>query len=182
MPPLPPVVFQHFRNPQRQGALLGAAVGEVDGRRPNSKVRLYLRIAAEERVEARFECKGDRSCVAAASLVASLIDGRPLAQVAALDLDAIAAAYDLAADLRPQLIPAFEALQAALAALEGRPSPYARDGELVCHCLHVRRGRIERAIREQGARTVEEVRFWTRACSGCRSCRTDLERLLERDA
>lgn len=180
MPPLPPVVFQHFRQPQREGALLEAAVGEVEGRRPDSRLRFYLRVGAEERVEAGFECHGDRSCVAALSLVASFVHGQPLARVRALELETVAAAYELGPELLPQLIPAFEALTAALAALAGEPSPFAREGELICLCLHVRRGRIERAITERGARTVEEVRAWTRACSGCRSCRPDIERLLAR--
>jgi bacterioferritin-associated ferredoxin/NifU-like protein involved in Fe-S cluster formation len=177
---LPPVVFQHFRHPQREGALPGAAVGEVEGRRPDSKLLFYVQVGPDEQVAAGFECRGDRSCIAALSLVASHVHGLPLTRVRALDVEAIGAAYGLAHELVPQLAPAFEALTAALAALDGKPPPFAREGELVCHCLHVRRGRIERAIAEKGACTLDDVRFWTRACSGCRSCRPDVERILER--
>jgi len=77
---------------------------------------------------------------------------------------------------------ALEGLEAALAVSRGEPCPYVNEGKLICHCLWVREERIARNIRERRLRTVDEVRFWTRACSGCRSCRTDVEDLLQKHA
>lgn len=176
---LPPIVVDHFRRPRHEGALPGAqAVGEVEGRRPDSRLRLHLKVGPGQRVAVGYECVGDRSCVAALSLVATLVYRKPLPWVEALTLETVASEYGLDAELHPQLVPAVEALAAALASLRGEASPFAAEGEVLCHCLHVRRGRIERAVRERGLRTFAEVRAWTRACTGCRSCRVDIEQAI----
>ncbi len=47
----------------------------------------------------------------------------------------------------------------------------------VCHCIGVRRDVLLRAI-VGGCRTVEDLQRVTGACTGCRSCRPDLDRLL----
>ena len=181
MPPLPPVVFQHFRRPRNEGPLAPCdAVGRIEGRREGSWIELYLRLEAEpeRRVAASYVFHGDRSSVAGLSLLTSVIAGWPLIDVERLTLDALGSSVELGREHLPMLVPAHDALRAALADLKGEPNPCAHEGELICHCLHVRRGRIERVIREQQLDSVEGVRRWTRACSGCRSCRPDIERLL----
>ncbi len=47
-----------------------------------------------------------------------------------------------------------------------------------CYCTGVTRAGVVAAVRAHGCRTVEEVRERTGACSGCRSCRPELELLL----
>lgn len=181
MRPLPPVLFEHFRSPQNEGPLDPAdAVGCVEGRREDSRLRLFLRLGHDrQRVDAAsFEVEGDRSCRAGLSLVTSMIRGLPLAQVEALTVEDVGAKYGLHLDNLPMLVPPLEALGAALAALTGAPDPFVRDGRVVCHCLFVREGRIRRAVRERDLRSVEDVQFWTRACTGCRSCRVEVERLI----
>lgn len=180
MPPLPAVVFQHYRQPQHQGALIRATEVVLEGRREDAELRLYLRVDADDKVRLGYTLKGDRSPIAALSLLATWAMGRELAEVEALTLEQLADHYELPDDLRPALVQALEALEAALAVRRGEPNPYADEGALVCHCLHVREKRIERTIRERKLNTVDEVRFWTRACSGCRSCRTDVEEILDR--
>jgi NifU-like protein involved in Fe-S cluster formation len=182
--PLPPVVFDHFRNPRNEGRLAPAdAVGCVEGRREGSLLRLFVRLSPDRALveAATFEVEGDRSCRAALSLLTTAIRGRPLAAVEGLSVDALGAEVGLEGEGLPMLVPAHEALVAALAALRGRPDPFQREGRVVCRCLFVREGRLVRAIRERGLRSVEELQGWTRACTGCRSCRPDLERLLERE-
>ncbi|MGE0712660.1 MAG: (2Fe-2S)-binding protein [Planctomycetota bacterium] len=182
MPALPSLVFEHFRAPRHQGPLEAAAYAELEGRREDAWVRLYLREEPDGTLRAGYELEGDRSPVAALSLLATWLHGRPRAAAEALTLEDLAAHYELPFDLWPSLVLPLDALTAALAALRGRPSPFADEGELVCHCLHVREQRLRRAIRERGLRTVEEVRFWTRACSGCRSCRDEVAGLLADEA
>ncbi|MBX3471067.1 MAG: (2Fe-2S)-binding protein [Planctomycetes bacterium] len=184
MPPLPAVVFEHYRAPRNEGPLDPAdAIGCVEGRREDSVLRLFLRLDAARAVveAATFEVEGDRSCRAGLSLVTTLIRGRPLPEVAALTPELIGAEVGLHLENLPMLLPPLEALTAALAALRGEPDPFRRDGRVVCRCLFVREGRIRRAVRERGLRTVEDVQFWTRACTGCRSCRVEVEELIARE-
>lgn len=184
MPPLPPVVFDHFRNPRNEGPLEPAdAVGCVEGRREDSRLRLFLRLGADRgRVDkASFVVEGDRSCRAGLSLVTCLIRGRALPEVQALTVEAVGREYGLEVENLPMLVPAVEALAAALAALRGQATPFADEGRVVCHCLFVREGRIRRAVRERGLRDIEDVQFWTRACTGCRSCRVEVQRIIDRE-
>jgi NAD(P)H-nitrite reductase large subunit len=52
------------------------------------------------------------------------------------------------------------------------------DGSLlVCYCMHVSEARIRAAI-AAGCRTVDMVRRATTACSGCQTCRYDIEALI----
>jgi len=47
--------------------------------------------------------------------------------------------------------------------------------EMICYCMGVTRGRLERAIREEGARSVADLQRLTAASGGCGTCRWDLE-------
>lgn len=179
MPALPKLVFQHFRDPQHLGPLSEpTAVGVMEGGRDGATIQFYLRVEPDQTVRVGFELKGDRSPVAALSLLTTYLDGRPLAEVEAVTVEDVAAHYGFDQELLPMLLRAHDALRTALAALRGDPDPFRADGDILCECLYVRRGRIERTIRERRLTTLAEVRHWTRACSGCRSCREDLEQLL----
>ncbi len=47
-----------------------------------------------------------------------------------------------------------------------------------CYCTAVTRATVLAAVQAQGCRTVEEIQRATGACTGCRTCRPELERLL----
>lgn len=178
---LPPIVFDHFRRPRNQGRLEPpAAVGKVEGRREGSTVSVYLQVRDERVCAARFELDGDRTPIAGLSLLTTWAQGRPVEELERSSPEAVASSFALGPEFLPLLVIPHEALSAALAELKGRPVPPGLEGPVVCHCLHVRQGRLLRAIRERRLTTVEEVQHWTRACTGCRSCRTDVEALLER--
>ena len=175
---LPPLVFEHFRQPRHNEALENAdAVAEMEARREGAFVRLYLRREGEG-LRLGYTLHGERSLVASLSLLTTHVQGWTEEALAGLEVEALAEAYALPLEAQPMLSLALDALRAGLAALRGEPDPFADEGEVLCHCLHLRRGRILRTIQERELKTLEEVRFWTRACSGCRGCREDLEELL----
>jgi NifU-like protein len=153
------------------------AVGEIEGRQEESWIRLYLRDGPGG-VETAFQLQGDRSALAALSLFTCHVNGKPLASLEQVSLESLAEAYGLGEHMLPMFLPAVEVLRATLAALRGEPDPFAGDGEQICHCLNVRRGRIVRLVRERKLRTIEDVRHWTRACTGCKTCREDVEDIL----
>lgn len=47
-----------------------------------------------------------------------------------------------------------------------------------CYCTGVTQKRVLRAMAERGVRDFDEVRRESGACSGCQSCRCELEQLL----
>lgn len=48
-----------------------------------------------------------------------------------------------------------------------------------CYCTAVTREQVLAAIRTYGCRTVDDLRERTGACSGCASCRPELQALLD---
>jgi NifU-like protein len=178
---LPKLIFDHFRHPQNQGRLAPAdALGRIEGCLEDSWIVLTLR-HGEGGLESGYELVGDRSAVAGLSLLTSWLAGRSWEDAEAVTQDGLAAELGIEHEFLPLLTKPFDALAAALAHRRGEPNPFANDGELVCTCLNVRQGRLEAVIRERRLRTVAEVRHWTRACTGCRSCRDDVEALLAKD-
>ncbi len=106
-----------------------------------------------------------------------LLKGKTLDEAARVDQLALATALE-SAHAPALAVLAFEAWRGALARLRGEPTPDATDGPLVCKCLKVPEGRIRRVIRERRLATVDDVSLWTRACTNCRSCRPDIEKML----
>ncbi len=48
-----------------------------------------------------------------------------------------------------------------------------------CYCTGVTQKRVLRAMAETGARSFDDVRRASGACTGCQSCRCELEQLLK---
>lgn len=51
--------------------------------------------------------------------------------------------------------------------------------EIICHCFEVSREEIEKAIREKGLKTVEEVGECTNAGTGCGGCQVQIQEILD---
>lgn len=52
--------------------------------------------------------------------------------------------------------------------------------EIVCHCFEVSREEIEKAIREKGLKTIEEVGENTNAGTGCGGCQEQIQEILDK--
>ena len=48
-----------------------------------------------------------------------------------------------------------------------------------CYCTGVTQKRVLRAMAEKGVRSFDDVRRASGACTGCQSCRCELEQLLK---
>lgn len=49
----------------------------------------------------------------------------------------------------------------------------------ICHCMGIMKSEIVKAIKEQGLKTLDEVREATTANSGCGGCADDIEDILK---
>jgi NifU-like protein len=72
-----------------------------------------------------------------------------------------------------------EALQAAIANFRGQEVT-KEDYEIVCKCFGVTDKDIERAIKENDLRTVEQVTYYTKAGGGCAQCHPKIEAIIEK--
>ena len=53
-----------------------------------------------------------------------------------------------------------------------------QQGPWLCYCFQVTEAEIRRAIRLYGLKNLSQVQMKTRACTGCRTCRPDVEAIL----
>lgn len=178
-------VKEHFFNPKNAGVLAGAnAVGEIGALSCGDAIKLMLHIdpVTEIVLEAKFQAYGCGSAIASASGLTELVVGKTLAQARAITSREIA---EFLGGLPPEkmhcAVMAHEALHAAIANFRGETwNPDHEEGALVCKCHGVDAVAIERAIREQGLNSVEQVGAHTRAGTGCTTCYERIEDILLR--
>jgi NifU-like protein len=173
---VPRVVLEHYKNPQNKREIANAtARGVIVGRKPEELLTVYLRVEGGKIVDASFTNTGDRMEDPGASALTAMIRGKSVEEVS--KLETLDVAKMLESPQNPGIaVVAHEALRLALFALKKEPAPPM--GELICHCFHVPEDRIRRYVRAKRLATVDDVRSWTRANSGCRSCRPDIERII----
>ncbi|PWB88602.1 Fe-S cluster assembly protein NifU [Methylosinus sporium] len=178
-------VMEHFFDPKNAGVLDGAnAIGEVGALACGDALKLMLHIdrVTEIVLEAKFQTYGCGSAIASSSALTELVIGKTLEQAGAISNRDIA---DFLGGLPPEkmhcAVMGHEALQAAIANFRGETRrPMREDAPLVCKCHGIDAVVIERAIRDNGLSTVEQVSAHTKAGTGCTTCYEQIEDILLR--
>jgi len=114
------LVWDHFDHPRHAGALdeysSSVGTGLVGNPFQGDVIKLQIEVTAQSVIAvARFKAHGGVATLAAASLVTEWLEGKPLAEAAAIDHRAIATALDLPAAAIHAAVLAESALRAALA-------------------------------------------------------------------
>ena len=122
------LVWDHFDHPRHAGVLdehsSTVGTGLVGNPFQGTVIRLQIEVTAQGVIAAaRFKAHGGVATLAAASLVTEWLVDKPLAEAAAIDHRAIAAALDLPAAALPAAVLAESALRAALADYAARQPP-----------------------------------------------------------
>jgi NifU-like protein len=76
-----------------------------------------------------------------------------------------------------------EALEAAISFYKSggkNAVAHEKEGAIVCTCFNVTDVEIEKAIRENNLKTVEEVTNFTKAGGGCGGCKEQLQEILDK--
>ena len=113
------LVWDHFDHPRHAGALdersSSVGTGLVSNPFQGDVIKLQIEVTQGVIAAARFKAHGGVATLAAASLVTEWLEGRQLAETAAIDHRAIATALDLPAAALPAAVLAESALKAAIA-------------------------------------------------------------------
>ena len=176
-------VKDHFLNPRNVGEVENPdGVAEVGSIACGDALRLTFKLDAAGKIaEAKFKTFGCASAIATASALTEMVKGMTIEEAALVTNQDIAQFLGgLPEEKMHCSVMGREALEQAIDFYKGGGLPMAPQEEVVCTCFGVTQKEIERAIRENDLRTVEEVTNYTKAGGGCESCHPAIQDLLDK--
>lgn len=175
-----------YRNPKNVGEVEDAnAVGEVGSIVCGDALKLSLMVDkdSETITDAKFQTFGCGSAIASSTALTEMVIGRTLEEAAKIkNQDIVDFLGGLPAEKMHCSVMGQEALEAAIADYRGLKVVHEEedpDTAIVCHCFGVSNKKIEKAILENGLRTLEDITNYTKAGGGCGSCIDEIETILE---
>ena len=174
----------HFFNPRNVGEIKDAdGIGEVGSLACGDALKLTFKLDEKGRIkDAKFKTFGCASAIATSSVLTEMIKGKTLDEAAHVTNKDIA---DYLGGLPEQKmhcsVMGREALEAAIENYQsGGEKKHELEGNLVCTCFGVTDKEIERVIRENNLKTVEEVTNYCKAGGGCGGCKGEIEKIVEK--
>ena len=177
-------VLEHFRHPQNVGEVENPdGVGEVGSMACGDVLRLAFKVDADERiVDIKFKTFGCASSIASASALTEIVKGMTVAEAEQVTNQDIAAYLGGLPEQKMHCsVMGREALEAAIASYRGGGEPKRMlEGKVVCKCFGVTEPEIERVVRENDLRTVQDVTNYSKAGGGCGGCHGEIEKIIAR--
>lgn len=174
-------VKDHFLNPRNVGevetpdgeAMIGSlACGDA--------LRLTFKLDEDGRIkEAKFQTFGCASAIASASALTEMIKGLTLEQAEKItNQDIVVYLGGLPDEKMHCSVMGHQALEKAIANYRGTEK-LEGEGGIVCECFGVTDKEIERAVRENNLKTIEEVTNYTKAGGGCGNCHESIQSIID---
>jgi len=177
-------VKELYTNPRNVGSIENAdTVAEVGSIVCGDALKLYLKIDENNVIiDAKFETFGCGSAIASSSALTEMIIGMPVEEAEKITNKDIAAYLGGLPDEKMHCsVMGNEALEKAIAEWKGETVKSEEDteGEIICHCFGVTDKLIQKVIRENNLKTVEDVTNYTKAGGACGSCIPKIEDIIE---
>ncbi|BCS99071.1 nitrogen fixation protein NifU [Desulfoluna limicola] len=175
-------VREHFLNPRNVGVVENAnGVGEVGSLSCGDALKLTIRVGENDIIEdAKFQTFGCASAIASSSALTEMVKGLSLDEAAKITNDDIA---EFLGGLPKEKIHCSvmgrDGLERAIADYRGEVVKETL-GNVVCECFGVTDLEIERAVKEDGLTTIDQVIHHLKAGGGCGKCHDDIEALINK--
>jgi NifU-like protein len=177
-------VTEHFKHPRNVGKIEDAdGVGEVGSLACGDALKLMIKVDENKRIaDAKFQTFGCASAIASSSALTEMIIGKSIDEAEKVTNQDIA---DYLGGLPNQKVHCSvmgrEALEAAIYNYRtGKKLDKALEGDVVCHCFGVTDKAIEKILRENDIKTVEDLTNACKAGGGCGNCLPELEKMIDR--
>jgi len=174
-------VKEHFLNPRNVGVIEDAdGIGEVGTLACGDALTLYLKLDENERIkDAKFQTFGCASAIASSSALTEMLKGLTLKEAEKITNENIA---DFLGGLPKEKmhcsVMGRDALEKAITNYRGEAEKKV-EGEIVCECFGVTDIEIERAVRENALKTIEDVTNYVKAGGGCESCHEKIQEIID---
>jgi NifU-like protein len=178
-------VRDHFLNPRNVGEIADPdGMGEVGNITCGDALRLTFKLDDQKKIaDIKFKTFGCGSAIASASALTELCKGKTLEEASKITNKDIAATLDgLPKEKMHCSVMGQEALEAAISYYKTggiKTATTHKEGSVVCTCFNVTDKEIERAIKENNLKTVDDVTNFTKAGGGCGGCREQLQQMLD---
>jgi NifU-like protein len=173
-------VKEHFLNPRNVGVIEDAdGIGEVGSLACGDALKLTFKLDKDKKIsDAKFQTFGCASAIASSSALTEMIKGLSLDAAAKITNDDIAQFLGgLPKEKMHCSVMGRDALEKAIAYYRGEPDKTA-EGEIVCECFGVTDIEIERAVRENNLKTIEDVTGYVKAGGGCGNCHERIQEII----
>jgi len=174
-------VKDHFLNPRNVGEIENPdGVGEVGSLACGDALKLYFKLDENKRIsEAKFQTFGCASAIASSSALTEMLKGLTLEEAAKITNDDIAESLGgLPKEKMHCSVMGRDALEHAIADYHGQKTQKA-EGQIVCECFGVTDLEIERAVRENNLKTIEDVTAYVKAGGGCGNCHDKIQEIID---
>ena len=174
-------VKDHFLNPRNVGVIEDAdGVGEVGSIACGDALTFYFKLDESGRIkDAKFQTFGCASAIASSSALTEMVIGKTLDEVSKITNDDIAGYLGgLPKEKMHCSVMGREALEKAIACHLRQPDKIV-EGEIVCECFGVTDREIERAVRENRLKTIEDVTDYTKAGGGCEKSHERIQGIID---
>ncbi|MCU0593713.1 MAG: Fe-S cluster assembly protein NifU [Desulfobacterales bacterium] len=174
-------VKDHFLNPRNVGVIEDAdGVGEVGSIACGDALTFYFKLDDSGKIkDAKFQTFGCASAIASSSALTEMVIGKTLEEAARITNDDIARYLGgLPKEKMHCSVMGREALEKAISCHRGQPAKII-EGEIVCECFGVTDRDIERVVRENELKTIEDVTDYIKAGGGCGKCHDRIQEIID---
>ncbi|MCG6912110.1 MAG: Fe-S cluster assembly protein NifU [Deltaproteobacteria bacterium] len=174
-------VKDHFINPRNVGFIDDFdGIGEVGSLACGDALKLTFKLDDDGKIkDAKFQTFGCASAIASSSALTEMIKGLTLEEAAKVTNEDIAVYLGgLPKEKMHCSVMGRDALEQAIANYRGEKVE-EKEGEIVCECFGITNLEIERAVKENGLTTVEDVTDYVKAGGGCGNCHDRIRDIIE---
>lgn len=174
-------VKDHFLNPRNVGEIENPdGVGEVGSMACGDALKLSFKLDANGKIaDARFQTFGCASAIASSSALTEMLKGKTLDEAEKITNEDIAEYLGgLPREKMHCSVLGRDALKKALMNYRGEAA-IVSESEVICECFGVTDRQIEKAVRENNLKTIEDVTNYTKAGGGCGNCHEKILKIID---
>jgi NifU-like protein len=179
-------VRDHYLHPRNVGEIENPdGLGEVGNISCGDALRLTFKLDDNGRIaDIKFKTFGCGSAIASASVLTEICLGKTLEDVKRISNKDIATALGgLPKEKMHCSVMGEEALEAAIKFYETGgvvSTPPEKDGKVICHCFGITDIEIEKAIKENSCKTVDDITNFTKAGGACGNCKDEIQAIIDK--